>query len=150
MNFKTVLVDTNPKMVAAWSKVFGSNREITLVHGSLTAQRTRAWVSPTNAQGRMDGGVDAAVKTALGRAIQSRVQRAIAVQCGPMMPVGFATCVGTSRSMPDYLISTPTMMGSGDDLRETLNVALACAAAHLFGSLSMTAAGMLTVDVLRG
>ena len=28
--------------------------------------------------------------------------------------------------------------------------AMACAAAHLVGSLSMTAAGMLTVDVLRG
>lgn len=129
MNFKLVLVDTNPKMVAAWSKVFASHPGITVVHGSLTDQRTRAWVSPTNSRGQMSGGVDAAVKAALGRAIQPRVQRAISQMTGGTLPIGFATCVSTSRTAPDYLVSTPTMMGNGDDIRETLNVSLACAAA---------------------
>ena len=34
--------------------------------------------------------------------------------------------------------------------RSQFGWALACAVAHLIGSLTMTAAGMLTVDVLRG
>jgi hypothetical protein len=45
------------------------------------------------------------------------------------MPLGHATCVATGAPKPRYLISTPTMVGRSDDVSDTLNVALACAAA---------------------
>src|SRR5215203_2031060 len=46
-----------------------------------------------------------------------------------MMPLGHATCVPTGQPQPRYLISTPTMVASSEDVSDTLNVALACAAA---------------------
>ncbi|HEU5116982.1 MAG TPA: hypothetical protein VFT74_09935, partial [Isosphaeraceae bacterium] len=42
---------------------------------------------------------------------------------------GYATCVPTGGSLPSFLISTPTMAASSEDISDTLNVALACAAA---------------------
>src|SRR5205807_6911022 len=38
-------------------------------------------------------------------------------------------CVPTALDVPRYLISTPTMHASSQDISDTLNVALACAAA---------------------
>src|SRR4051795_4031584 len=45
------------------------------------------------------------------------------------MPGGYATCVPTGVVVPRFLISTPTMVRSSEDVSGTLNVALACAAA---------------------
>jgi O-acetyl-ADP-ribose deacetylase (regulator of RNase III) len=45
------------------------------------------------------------------------------------LPVGTATCVPTGIAAPKYLISTPTMVQSAEDVSETMNVAMACAAA---------------------
>lgn len=43
--------------------------------------------------------------------------------------MGYATCVPTGAAVPRFLISTPTMELSTENISETLNVALACAAA---------------------
>ena len=40
-----------------------------------------------------------------------------------------AACVLTGRPQPRFLISTPTMTKSSEDISDSLNVALACAAA---------------------
>src|SRR4051795_5475668 len=45
------------------------------------------------------------------------------------MPGGYATCVPTGVVVPRFLTSTPTMVRSSEDISDTLNVALACAAA---------------------
>src|SRR6478672_1218 len=45
------------------------------------------------------------------------------------MPIGSAVCVPTGAAVPRYLISTPTMETSVEDVSGTMNVALACAAA---------------------
>src|SRR6185503_11031764 len=45
------------------------------------------------------------------------------------MPVGYATCVPTGREKPRWLVSTPTMVGEAQPIRNTLHVALACCAA---------------------
>lgn len=126
---KVVLVDVNPEVVAAWRATFGDSPEVAIVHGSMLDQQVSAWVTPTNARGSMDGGLDAVIKRHLGAKIEKRVQAEIANVCQGFLPVGAATCVPTGAAVPRFLISTPTMVTSSEDVSDTVNVALACAAA---------------------
>jgi O-acetyl-ADP-ribose deacetylase (regulator of RNase III) len=77
----------------------------------------------------MDGGLDAVMKKHFGQSIETAVQKDIARLYHGKMPVGHATCVPTGKMHPRYLISTPTMAQSSEDISDTMNVALACAAA---------------------
>jgi O-acetyl-ADP-ribose deacetylase (regulator of RNase III) len=129
MLVRVVLVDINPKMIAAWKATFEENPEVDIVSGSMLAQQVSAWVSPTNAKGSMDGGLDAVLKKHFGAQIEKSVQKEIARLYGGTMPVGHAVAVETGVNMPGVLISTPTMTASSEDISDTLNVALACAAA---------------------
>lgn len=126
---KVVLVDLNAEVVQAGRAAFADTPEVEIHEGSILAQHVDAWVNPTNSRGRMDGGVDAVIKRHLGAGIQLRVQRAIRDQFGGSLPVGSAVCVPSGATNPKFLISTPTMVESVQDVSETLNVALACAAA---------------------
>lgn len=129
MLVKVVLCDVNPKIIAAWRATFEENPEVDIVHGSMLDQTVSAWVSPTNSAGRMDGGLDLVIKNFLGVQIEKKVQRAIKDAHHGAMPVGHAVCVPTEKLHPTYLLSTPTMVGSSEDISATMNVALACAAA---------------------
>ncbi|WP_328404901.1 macro domain-containing protein [Streptomyces sp. NBC_00390] len=124
-----VLTDINTAVVEAWRAAFADTPEIEIRKGSILDEDVDAWVSPTNSRGRMDGGVDAAIKRHLGAGIQLRVQRAIRSQFAGALPVGSAVCVPSGAVKPRFLISTPTMETSSQNVSETLNVALACAAA---------------------
>ncbi|WP_460065196.1 macro domain-containing protein [Streptomyces sp. YKOK-I1] len=126
---QVVLTDVNTRVVEAWRAAFADTPEIGIHKGSLLDVRADAWVSPTNARGLMNGGVDAVVKRHLGAGIQLRVQRAIRDGFGGRLPVGSAVCVPSGATNPRFLISTPTMEQSSQNVSETLNVALACAAA---------------------
>ncbi|GAB3137773.1 hypothetical protein GCM10027290_04140 [Micromonospora sonneratiae] len=126
---RVVLRDVNAKVVQAWRSAFADTPEVEIAKGSIINQHVDAWVSPTNSRGRMDGGVDAVIKRHLGAGIQLRVQRAIRDQFGGSLPIGSAVCVPSGATSPKFLISTPTMTESAENVRETLNVALACAAA---------------------
>lgn len=129
MHVKVVLVDVNPKIIKAWQESFSENPEVEIVHGSMLEQHVSAWVTPTNSQARMDGGLDGVIKKFLGARIEKRVQQAIKAEFGGSLPIGRATCVATDEPLPRYLISTPTMVGSSDDISATMNVVLAAAAA---------------------
>lgn len=129
MLVKVLLVDINPKIIQAWRKTFEGNPEVEIVHGSMLDQPVSAWVSPTNAAGRMDGGLDLVIKKYFGDKIERSVQSLIKSKHAGALPVGHAVCVSTERPQPRYLISTPTMVGSNDDISASMNVALACAAA---------------------
>jgi O-acetyl-ADP-ribose deacetylase (regulator of RNase III) len=129
MHFNVVLVDINPKMVAAWRSTFEGNPEVSVVEGSMLDQRVDAWVTPTNSAAKMDGGLDGVIKKNIGAHIETRVQDEARRRFGGRLPVGHATCVSTGRTWPRFLISTPTMHQSSEDISDTLNVALACAAA---------------------
>lgn len=129
MLVRVSLVDINPKMINAWRATFEENPEVDIIEGSMLVQQTGAWVSPTNARGSMDGGLDLAVKKHLGQTIENAVQKEIKARYDGFLPVGHAVAVSTGRTTPAFLISTPTMVGSSDDVSDTLNVALACAAA---------------------
>ncbi|WP_055589838.1 macro domain-containing protein [Streptacidiphilus griseoplanus] len=126
---RVVLTDINTAVVEAWRAAFADTPEIEIRRGSILDEDVDAWVSPTNSRGRMDGGVDAAVKRYLGAGIQLRVQRAIRSRFAGSLPVGSAVCVPSGAVKPRFLISTPTMETSSQNVSETLNVALACAAA---------------------
>lgn len=126
---RVVLTDTNPRVVEAWRAAFAETPGIAIRQGSILDVEADAWVSPTNARGRMDGGVDAIVKRHLGAGIQLRVQRAIRDGFAGHLPVGSAVCVPSGAVNPKFLISTPTMESSSQNVSGTLNVALACAAA---------------------
>jgi len=129
MRIKVVLCDINPKMISVWRETFEENPEVEIVHGSMTDQLTSAVVSPTNAKGSMDGGLAAVLKGYFGSGVEQRVKAQIKKDYHGVMPVGFATCVETGKQLPRYLISTPTMVGSSEDISDSMNVALACAAA---------------------
>ncbi|WP_432074558.1 macro domain-containing protein [Streptomyces wuyuanensis] len=125
---RVVLTDINTAVVEAWRAAFADTPGIEIRKGSILHEDVDAWVSPTNSRGRMDGGLDAAVKRHLGAGIQLRVQRAIRARFAGALPVGSAVCVPSGAVTPRFLISTPTMETSSQNVSETLNVALACAA----------------------
>ncbi len=126
---KVVLTDINTHVVEAWRAAFADTPGIEIRKGSILDETVDAWVSPTNSRGLMNGGVDAVIKHYLGAGIQLRVQRAIRDQFTGSLPVGSAVCVSSGAVNPKFLISTPTMESSSQNVSETLNVALACAAA---------------------
>ncbi|AXE24569.1 Appr-1-p processing protein [Streptomyces globosus] len=126
---RVVLTDLNAQVVQAWRAAFADTPEIEIRRGSILDEDVDAWVTPTNSRGRMDGGVDAVIKRHLGAGIQLRVQRAIRDGFAGSLPVGSAVCVPSGAQTPRFLISTPTMEQSSQDVGHTLNVALACAAA---------------------
>ncbi|MFI9237161.1 macro domain-containing protein [Streptomyces cinnamoneus] len=126
---RVVLTDINTEVVEAWRAAFADTPDIEIRKGSILDEDVDAWVNPTNSRGRMDGGVDAVIKRHLGAGIQLRVQRAIRDQFAGSLPVGSAVCVPSGAINPKFLISTPTMEHSSQNVSETLNVALACAAA---------------------
>ena len=129
MQVKVVLCDINEKMVKAWRDTFEENPEVEILQGSMVEMQTSAWVSPTNSAGRMDGGLDLVIKRFLSEKVEALVQQQIKQEFGGKLPLGRSTCVPTGKTIPGYLISTPTMVGSNEDISDTLNVALACAAA---------------------
>ncbi|MFD9306670.1 ADP-ribosyltransferase domain-containing protein [Streptomyces sp. NPDC060048] len=126
---RVVLTDVNERVVEAWRAAFADTPGIEIRRGSILDEDVDAWVTPTNSRGRMDGGVDAVIKRHLGPGIQLRVQRAIRDRFAGPLPVGSAVCVASGAGVPRYLISTPTMVRSSQNVSATLNVALACAAA---------------------
>lgn len=129
MRIKVILVDINPKMIRAWRDTFENEEDVEVVHGSMIDQAVSAWVSPTNSQGNMDGGLDKVIKDHLGGGIEKALKKRIAERYQGRLPVGHAICTPTERPQPRYVISTPTMVGSSEDVSDTMNVALACAAA---------------------
>ncbi|MRH91731.1 Appr-1-p processing protein [Nocardia sp. SYP-A9097] len=126
---RVVLTDINTQVVESWRAAFAEHPEIEIRRGSIVDEHVDAWVTPTNSRGSMDGGVDAVIKRHLGAGIQLRVQRAIRDRFDGRLPVGSAVCVSAGAINPKFLISTPTMEASVQNVSETLNVALACAAA---------------------
>ncbi|MER7667425.1 macro domain-containing protein [Kitasatospora sp. NPDC096128] len=126
---RVVLTDLNASVVESWRAAFADTPGIEIRQGSILDEQVDAWVSPTNSKGRMDGGTDAAVKRYLGAGIQLKVQRKIRDTYAGALPVGSAVCVPSGAVNPRFLISAPTMQTSSQNVSETLNVALACAAA---------------------
>jgi O-acetyl-ADP-ribose deacetylase (regulator of RNase III) len=136
MHFSLTLVDINPRVVSAWQDQFQDHPEVRVVCDSILRQDADAWVTPTNARGSMDGGMDAVMKRYFGEAIEARVRREIRVEFGGRLPVGGAVRVATGGlyvppggPRPRYLVSAATMAAASEDVSATCNAAFAFAAA---------------------
>jgi len=147
MHFSLTLVDINPRVVSAWQDQFQDFPEVRVVCDSILRQDADAWVTPTNARGSMDGGMDAVMKRYFGEAVEARVRREVRVEFGGRMPVGGAVRVGTDGlhvppggTRPRFLVSAATMGATSEDVSATFNAAFAFAAA-VFSACAAEGAG---------
>jgi O-acetyl-ADP-ribose deacetylase (regulator of RNase III) len=105
------LVDADESVVAALRESFRSFSEVDVSAGDLLAVAQNTVVSPANAYGFMDGGIDAAYRRFFGDSIEGRVRDAIGRRPEGHLPVGASLIVPTGNARVPYLIVAPTMLG---------------------------------------
>src|SRR5262245_25406748 len=71
------LLDKHQPLVSAWAEVFAENDAIVAECADFFSRDADAMVSPANSFGIMDGGLDLAIRNAIGGDIQRRVHEAI-------------------------------------------------------------------------
>lgn len=121
---KILLVDKWRPLCTAWSQAFGQFASVEVVEGDFFSRDADAMVSPANSFGIMDGGLDLAVRSALGPHIQGDVQRVILERHHGELPVGAAEVVPTSHSQWPHLVVAPTMRVP-ESVAHTVNAYLA-------------------------
>lgn len=130
---RIILVDTNPHMTAAWSRIVDARVEV--IHGSIIDLDIQSIVSPANSFGFMDGGIDLAYSQHFGWRIQEKLQAAIRRKPMGELLVGEAMCVPTDGSKSDRpifnIVCAPTMRVPMLLLPGTVNPYLATKAALL-------------------
>ena len=104
-----LLIDKNPKMIAAWQEFFEEEENIKILEGDLTEVSCDAIVSPANSFGFMDGGVDYAISMRLGWELQFDLQNEIKNLPEGELLVGKAMVIETGDELIPYLVSAPTM-----------------------------------------
>jgi O-acetyl-ADP-ribose deacetylase (regulator of RNase III) len=124
------LVDKWRPLTDAWSEVFAEHNFVQVECGDFFAEAADAMVSPANSFGIMDGGLDAAIRGAIGGDIQRRVQAIIVERHHGELPVGAAEVVETESERWPLLVVAPTMRVP-EPVSNTLNAYLAFRAALL-------------------
>ena len=127
---KIVLVDKWRPLCGAWSQVFNQSESVEVFEGDFFSHDADAMVSPANSFGIMDGGLDLAIRTALGSSIQGDVQRVILERHHGELPVGAAEVVATGHPRWPHLVVAPTMRVP-ESVAHTVNAYLAFRAALL-------------------
>ncbi len=125
-----LLVDVSEPLTAAWTQAFASHAAVEVERGDLFARDADAIVSPANSFGIMDGGVDRAIRDALGASVQRRVQEVIVARHHGELPVGAAEIVATDHPRWPFLVVAPTMRVP-ESVASTVNAYLAFRAALL-------------------
>ena len=103
------LVDRHSSLARAWREVFEEEEGVEVLDADYFATPADAMVSPANSFGIMDGGLDLAIRDALGFEVQRRVQKLIVERHHGEMPVGAAEIVPTDHERWPFLIAAPTM-----------------------------------------
>ena len=103
------LIDRDASLVAAWREVFREYPEVVPERRDFFEVTTDAMVSPANSFGIMDGGLDAAIRDALGASVEVRVRAAIDEHHHGELHVGSAEIVETGDARWPLLIVAPTM-----------------------------------------
>lgn len=124
------LVDHHAATVRAWERTFEDVDDVEVLEADYFAHPADAMVSPANSFGIMDGGLDLAIRDALGFEVQKAVQRAIVERHHGEMPVGSAELVATGDARWPHLVIAPTMR-IPESVAHTLNAYLAFRAALL-------------------
>ncbi len=127
---RILLIDRSPAMATAWRRCFEGDGRVEVFTGDFFSQATDAMVSPANSFGIMDGGLDLAIRDALGLAVQKEAQRVILERHHGELPVGQAEMVATSHKKWPYLIIAPTMRAP-ESVAQTIHAYLAFRAALL-------------------
>lgn len=127
---RLLLVDRDRALVRAWQAAFEDRDDVEVHADDYFARPAAAMVSPANSFGIMDGGLDLAIRDALGFEIQRRVQQVIVERHHGELPVGCAEVVATDDTRWPYLVVAPTMR-IPEPVAPTLNAYLAFRAALL-------------------
>jgi O-acetyl-ADP-ribose deacetylase (regulator of RNase III) len=125
---KIILIDRSPRLADEWKRAFSTFPEVEPLLGDYFERPADAMVSPANSFGIMDGGLDLAIREALGYGVQGRVQDLIVRKYHGELPVGCAEIVETGDHRWRYLIAAPTMR-MPESVSSTLNAYLAFRAA---------------------
>lgn len=119
---KIYLLDINPKMTEAWSKIFKDEPDVEIVNEDFkffmdNHPEVDGIVSPANSFGLMDGGYDRAITEYFGKELMKAVQLKIFYEWKGEQPVG--TCMSVAilekmmwkgvRKTCAFLLHAPTM-----------------------------------------
>lgn len=121
---RIVLTDKLQPLTRAWGEVFAEHDSIEVIEGDFFERDADAMVSPANSFGIMDGGLDLAIRAALGGQIQSAVQKVILEKHHGELHVGAAEVVETNHARWPLLVVAPTMR-IPESVANTLNAYLA-------------------------
>jgi O-acetyl-ADP-ribose deacetylase (regulator of RNase III) len=144
---KILLVDTWRPLCTAWSQAFGQFAGVEVFEGDFFSHDADAMVSPANSFGIMDGGLDLAIRSALGSSIQGEVQRVILERHHGELPVGAAEVVPTGHPRWPHLVVAPTMRVP-ESVAHTVNAYLAFRAVLLAVRRHNASAGVPTIRSL--
>jgi O-acetyl-ADP-ribose deacetylase (regulator of RNase III) len=104
------LVDVDESVAVALRDAFRAIPEVEVLHGDLLAIARNTVVSPANAYGFMDGGIDAAFRGFFGSKVEGRIREAIGRRPDGYLPVGASLVVRTGDTRIPYIIVAPTML----------------------------------------
>jgi O-acetyl-ADP-ribose deacetylase (regulator of RNase III) len=127
---KIYLVDRTAALVAAWSEAFEGFSNVSCTCGDYFSIEADAMLSPANSFGIMDGGLDLAIRDALGFQVQEVAQRAIIERHHGELHVGEAEIVPTNDKRWPFLVVAPTMRVP-ENISQTVNAYVAFRAALL-------------------
>ena len=119
-----LLIDHSRPLCLAWSQAFTPFPSVEVVEGDFFSRDADAMVSPANSFGIMDGGLDLAIRSALGPSLQGDVQRVILERHHGEIPVGAAEMVPTGHARWPRLVVAPTMR-IPESVAHTLNAYIA-------------------------
>jgi len=121
---RIILAGISGSLIDAWSEAFATQEHVEVYAGDFFSCDADAMVSPANSFGIMDGGLDAAIRAALGGRVESAVQAIILETHHGELPVGSAEIVPTHHSRWPYLVVAPTMRVP-ENVANTVNAYLA-------------------------
>ena len=121
---KIILAGITVALTDAWAEAFAAHEQVEVYAGDFFSRDADAMVSPANSFGIMDGGLDAAIRAALGGPVESAVQSIIVEKHHGELPVGAAEIVSTGHGRWPYLIAAPTMR-IPENVGNTVNAYLA-------------------------
>jgi O-acetyl-ADP-ribose deacetylase (regulator of RNase III) len=142
-----LLVDKWRPLCDAWRQAFAPHENVTVLEGDFFAREADAMVSPANSFGIMDGGLDVAIRNALGGQIESAVQHVILERYHGEMHVGAAEVIETAHPRWPHLVVAPTMRVP-ESVANTLNAYVAFRAVLLAVREYNRRAGSTPIDTL--
>jgi O-acetyl-ADP-ribose deacetylase (regulator of RNase III) len=110
MVMRLQFVDADAEVASALCEAFRPFPEVAVLHADLLAVAHNAVVSPANASGFMDGGIDSRYRKFFGAAVEARVRLAIASRPEGHLPIGASLVVHTGHIRIPFLIVAPTML----------------------------------------